>query len=63
LREIFGTYGIIQDVDLPMNRQFMTNRGTAYIMYHTTASAESAIAHMHEAQIDGAVISVSIVLP
>ncbi|RAH82966.1 hypothetical protein BO86DRAFT_388472 [Aspergillus japonicus CBS 114.51] len=41
----------------------MTNRGTAYILYHDPADAEAAIAHMHEAQLDGAVISVSIVLP
>ncbi len=41
----------------------MTNRGTAYIVYRDTLDAEAAIAHMHEAQLDGAVISVSIVLP
>ncbi|MCJ1470499.1 hypothetical protein MMC07_009145 [Pseudocyphellaria aurata] len=63
LREIFGAYGSIQDVDLPINKQFMTNRGTAYILYANSPDAEAAIAHMHEAQLDGAVISVSIVLP
>src|ERR1700710_2570360 len=40
-----------------------TNRGTAYILYSSEADAEAAIAHMHESQIDGAVINVSIVLP
>src|ERR1700761_6943840 len=40
-----------------------TNRGTAYILYEAVSSAEAAIAHMHEAQLDGAVINVSIVLP
>ncbi|RFU32418.1 hypothetical protein B7463_g3914, partial [Scytalidium lignicola] len=54
LREIFGTYGTIKDLDMPMNRQFMTNRGTAYILYESEADAEAAIAHMHESQIDGA---------
>ncbi|KAJ9654875.1 hypothetical protein H2198_006148 [Neophaeococcomyces mojaviensis] len=63
LQEIFGSYGRIQSIDLPMNRQFMTNRGTAYIVYETAAESESAIAHMHEAQLDGSVITVSIVLP
>ncbi|KAH8660680.1 hypothetical protein BGZ60DRAFT_471613 [Tricladium varicosporioides] len=63
LREIFGLYGEIRDLDMPMNRQFNTNRGTAYILYTTEADAEAAIAHMHEAQIDGASINVSIVLP
>ncbi|KAM0800272.1 hypothetical protein BDR22DRAFT_889635 [Usnea florida] len=63
LRDIFGAYGSIQELDLPMNRQFMTNRGTAYIVYTDTPDAEAAIAHMHEAQLDGAIINVSIVLP
>lgn len=88
LREIFGAYGDIQSLELPMNRQcelaftisvscvavitcfilincltVMTNRGTAYIHYHDPLDAEAAISHMHEAQLDGAVLSVSIVLP
>ncbi|KAI4212755.1 MAG: hypothetical protein LQ351_004648 [Letrouitia transgressa] len=63
LHEIFGAYGRIKDIDLPMNRQFMTNRGTAHILYATTSDAEAAIAHMHEGQLDGVTISVSIVLP
>ena len=40
-----------------------TNRGTAYILFDYEADAEAAIAHMHEAQVDGATINVSIVLP
>jgi len=63
LREIFGSYGQIRDLDMPINRQFMTNRGTAYILYVHEADAEAAISHMHESQLDGAVINVSIVLP
>ncbi|KAK5655993.1 hypothetical protein OQA88_5131 [Cercophora sp. LCS_1] len=63
IREIFGQYGEIEDLDLPISRQYGTNRGTAYILYTHEADAESAIAHMHEAQLDGAVINVSIVLP
>ncbi|KAG4429526.1 hypothetical protein IFR05_014985 [Cadophora sp. M221] len=63
LREIFGQYGEIRDLDMPMNRSFNTNRGTAYILYTSEIDAEAAIAHMHESQIDGAVINVSIVLP
>ncbi|KAI2610494.1 RNA-binding domain-containing protein [Hypoxylon sp. NC1633] len=63
LREIFGQYGPIRDLDMPMNRQYNTNRGTAYILYVHEADAEAAIAHMHEAVLDGTVINVSIVLP
>ncbi|KAI1044456.1 hypothetical protein LB505_007014 [Fusarium chuoi] len=40
-----------------------TNRGTAYILYDYEDDAEAAIAHMHEAQVDGSAINVSIVLP
>lgn len=52
----------------PINHRYwhipvMTNRGTAYVLYHDPADAEAAIAHMHEAQLDGATLNVSIVLP
>ncbi|ETS00437.1 RNA-binding domain-containing protein [Trichoderma reesei RUT C-30] len=60
LFEIFGQFGPIYDLDLPMNRTFGTNRGTAYILYDHHADAEAAIEHMHEAQIDGSTINVSI---
>ncbi|CAI4211404.1 unnamed protein product [Parascedosporium putredinis] len=63
LREIFGQFGPIDDLDLPMNRQFNSNRGTAYILYVDELDAETAVANMHEGQIDGAIINVSIVLP
>ena len=39
------------------------NRGTAYILYFTETDAQAAITHMHEAQLDGSIIHVSIVLP
>ncbi|CAD0031380.1 unnamed protein product, partial [Aureobasidium pullulans] len=63
LNEIFSTYGAIADLDMPLNKSFNTNRGTAYILYATPEAAERAIAHMHEGQLDGAKIGVSIVLP
>ncbi|PQE05657.1 RNA recognition domain-containing protein [Rutstroemia sp. NJR-2017a BBW] len=43
LREIFGTYGEIRDLDMPMNRHFNTNRGTAYILYVTATSANQRL--------------------
>ncbi|KAF2244093.1 hypothetical protein BU26DRAFT_407083, partial [Trematosphaeria pertusa] len=63
LREIFGNYGPIKDLKLPLNPAFNVNRGTAYILYEEINDAERAIAKMHEAQLDGAKILVSIVLP
>lgn len=46
-----------------LTRTVGTNRGTAYLLYAVEADADQAIAHMHESQLDGAVISVSIVIP
>ncbi|KAF2644755.1 hypothetical protein P280DRAFT_372792, partial [Massarina eburnea CBS 473.64] len=63
LREIFGAYGPIKDIKLPLNQYFNMNRGTAYILYEEIDDAENAIAKMHEAQLDGTKIAVSIVLP
>ncbi|KAJ4381988.1 hypothetical protein N0V86_002314, partial [Didymella sp. IMI 355093] len=60
IREIFGKYGTIKDLRMPMNPVFNVNRGTAYIMYEEIDDAERAIAKMHEAQLDGAKIQVSI---
>jgi RNA-binding protein with serine-rich domain 1 len=46
-----------------MNPTFNVNRGIAYIMYEEIDEAERAIAKMHDAQLDGAKLQVSIVLP
>ncbi|KAL7779712.1 hypothetical protein CFE70_009728 [Pyrenophora teres f. teres 0-1] len=56
VREIFGKYGVIKDLRMPMNP-------TSYILYEEVDEAERAIAKMHDAQLDGARIQVSIVLP
>ncbi|KTW27198.1 uncharacterized protein T551_03192 [Pneumocystis jirovecii RU7] len=61
IREIFGSYGEISSIDMPMNRRLNINRGLCYIIYTSSNSANAAISHMHEGQIDGSVISVSIV--
>ena len=61
LRSMFSRYGTILDIDLPMNRAFNTNRGTAYIVFESESAAESAFARMHEGWVDGAQISVSLV--
>ncbi|RPA91933.1 DUF590-domain-containing protein [Choiromyces venosus 120613-1] len=63
ITEIFSRYGEIKKVDMPLNHQYNTNRGVCYVIYHSSSSAHAAIAHMHEGQLDGAVINVSIVIP
>ncbi|USP73665.1 hypothetical protein yc1106_00939 [Curvularia clavata] len=56
IREIFGKYGVIKDVKMPMNPTFNINRGIAYVLYEEVDDAERAIAKMHDAQLDGAKI-------
>src|SRR5947207_1659862 len=62
IQEIFSTYGKIESIDMPMQRYFPVNRGVAYVIYDKPSEADSAIEHMHEGQIDGTVVNVSIVL-
>lgn len=63
IREIFGVYGDIKFIDMPLNPHFNTNRGLCYLLYHSPSAASAAIAHMHESQLDGSKIEVSIVIP
>ncbi|CAI6340480.1 unnamed protein product [Periconia digitata] len=63
LHEIFGHYGPIKDLQLPLNPAFRVNRGTAFIVYDEIEDAEKAIASMHLAELDGSKLQVSIVLP
>ncbi|PWW72988.1 hypothetical protein C7212DRAFT_52644, partial [Tuber magnatum] len=60
ITEVFSSYGEIKMLDMPLNHQYNTNRGVCYVIYHSSSSAHAAIAHMHEGQLDGAVINVSI---
>jgi len=62
VRSLFERYGTIVDIDMPMNRAFGTNRGTAYIVYEEESAAERAFARMHEGWLDGAQLSVSLVV-
>ncbi|ODQ56314.1 RNA-binding domain-containing protein, partial [Saitoella complicata NRRL Y-17804] len=59
LREIFTPYGKITHLDLPMNRKLNVNRGVAYITFSSVQEAERAVECMHEAEVDGGVVSVS----
>lgn len=63
IQEIFGTFGDFRFIDIPKNNNFETNRGIAYVLYCNPSSAEEAVAYMHEAQIDGVKIEVSLVVP
>ncbi|KAJ9125833.1 hypothetical protein QFC24_002617 [Naganishia onofrii] len=58
LEEIFGKYGRITGVDLPIFAKSGQNRGKAAIEYINAAAAEKARDHMDQGQLDGSVLTV-----
>ncbi|CDZ97825.1 FOG: RRM domain [Phaffia rhodozyma] len=60
LEEIFGQYGSISRIDLPLYRATGLNRSKAAIEYSLSSSALMAVSHMHQALLDGQILSVEI---
>ncbi|CAG8553510.1 11343_t:CDS:2 [Ambispora leptoticha] len=61
LQEIFGTFGNIIHIDLPINKKWNANRGIAYIEYSTKMEAERAISYMDGGQLDGSELACAFV--
>lgn len=61
--EIFVAFGAIDSVELPLHPKFRVNRGLCYVTYTDFESAKRAVAYMHDAQLDGGRIKVSISVP
>lgn len=62
LKEIFGTYGQVKDVDLPLDRRNGLHLGSATVVFNEEKEAEQAMFYMDGGQIDGNTIKVSFVL-
>ncbi|KAI0687214.1 hypothetical protein BC835DRAFT_1286696, partial [Cytidiella melzeri] len=60
LQTIFGIYGEITKVDLPLFGKSGQNRGKAALEYSDAASAHKAASHMDGGQVDGAVLKVEL---
>ncbi|KAJ7499162.1 hypothetical protein FB451DRAFT_1204498 [Mycena latifolia] len=60
LKTIFGFYGDIVQIDLPVYGKSGQNRGKAALEYADPPSAQKAASHMDGGQIDGAVIKVEL---
>ncbi|KLO15876.1 RNA-binding domain-containing protein [Schizopora paradoxa] len=60
LQTIFGFYGEIVKVDLPLYATSGQNRGKAALEYVDAASAHKAASHMNGGQLDGAVVHVEV---
>lgn len=62
LAEIFGTFGEIKEIDLPLQRVHpRLHRGFAHIEYVLPASAEQACKYMEGGQVDGRTIVCALV--
>ncbi|KDQ64658.1 hypothetical protein JAAARDRAFT_117562, partial [Jaapia argillacea MUCL 33604] len=60
LKTIFGYYGDITKVDLPLFGKSGQNRGKAALEFVDSVSAHKASSHMDGGQIDGAIVKVEL---
>ena len=63
VEEIFGLYGKLKNVDLPLDRVNLLSRGLAYVEYELAEDAEKAKMFMDGGWVDGQPVSVQLVLP
>jgi len=59
LREVFGAFGTVADVFLPMERGTSRPRGFGFVTLGSRGSAEDAISKMDQSQLDGRTIRVN----
>eukprot|EP00569_Conticribra_weissflogii_P015819 CAMPEP_0171390886 /NCGR_PEP_ID=MMETSP0880-20121228/876_1 /TAXON_ID=67004 /ORGANISM="Thalassiosira weissflogii, Strain CCMP1336" /LENGTH=251 /DNA_ID=CAMNT_0011903403 /DNA_START=93 /DNA_END=844 /DNA_ORIENTATION=+ len=59
LREVFGEFGAVTDVFLPMERGTSRPRGFGFVTLATRSAAEAAISKMDQSQLDGRTIRVN----
>ena len=58
LIEIFGNFGKIKKVDIPIDEKTHKRKDFAYIEYETKIECEEAVVYMNEGQIDGKVLKI-----
>ncbi|KAF8484854.1 hypothetical protein DFH94DRAFT_679430 [Russula ochroleuca] len=60
LQTVFGFYGEVVKIDLPIYVKSGQNKGKAYLEYADAASARTAMSHMNGGQLDGAALKVEL---
>ncbi|RDX55516.1 hypothetical protein K466DRAFT_458367, partial [Polyporus arcularius HHB13444] len=60
LKTIFGFYGEIVKIDLPLFGKSGQNRGKAALEYIDASSAQKAVSHMNGGQVDGNIVKVEL---
>ncbi|RMZ54737.1 hypothetical protein APUTEX25_003115, partial [Auxenochlorella protothecoides] len=58
VREIFGTFGELKEVEVAVDRAVNLPRGFAYVEYKSHEDAEKARDHMDGGQLDGNLVTV-----
>ncbi|KAG8852369.1 hypothetical protein FRB96_008715 [Tulasnella sp. 330] len=58
LRGVFEHYGKIRKIDFPTYKKSGQTRGKAALEYYEPSSAEDAVTHMNNGQLDGAIVKV-----
>lgn len=59
IREVFGEFGLVQDVFLPVERGSNRPRGFGFVTLDSRSAAEQAIQKLDQSQLDGRMIRVS----
>lgn len=62
IREIFGKFGDVSKVDLPMDSKTKLSKGFAYVEFNERQDAEKAQLHMEAGWLDGKKLNVNFVL-
>lgn len=62
LRDIFGTFGRLAEVELNRDPRLGLSNCTASVRYEVASEAEEAVLRMDKAQLDGNVLKVAYVL-
>ncbi|KZP12102.1 hypothetical protein FIBSPDRAFT_680970, partial [Athelia psychrophila] len=60
LRTVFGFYGEIIKLDLPLFGKSGQNRGKAALEYADASEAQKAVSHMDGGQLDGAILKIEL---
>ncbi|CAD6572387.1 MAG: hypothetical protein CYPHOPRED_004819 [Cyphobasidiales sp. Tagirdzhanova-0007] len=60
VEEIFGAYGEVKKVEMPINRRVNAHRGSAIVVYLSTSDASKAVAYMDRGQLDGMTTEIEI---
>jgi RNA recognition motif-containing protein len=63
LRDAFSTHGVVEEVNLMMDRETGRPRGFGFVTMNTAEEAQAAIAGLHGKSMDGRDLTVNVAKP